>query len=106
MFARLKDYNDPQTLESCPYFWLYTPERDYLYRVFSVHTAGSGGDTYTVRFADAKSRAKWLEKMRESSAIETGVELKQEYRVVTLSTCTGDSSVRQVVQGILVWEGR
>ena len=41
MFAKLKEYKNPETLAVCPYFWISTPAEDCLYRIFSVHTAGT-----------------------------------------------------------------
>ena len=104
--AKLKEYKNPETLAGCPYFWLSTPTQDCLYRIFSVHTAGTQSSTYTVRFPDATSYRKWLEKMSAASEVETGAELNESETVVTLSTCTGDSAIRQVVQGIRIAENQ
>ena len=102
MFANLKQYNDSGALEACPYFWIYTPIEDILYRIFSVHTAAGGSDIYTVRFSDLQSNMEWLWKMQELSVIDTGIDITENGKVVTLSTCTGDQAVRQVVQGVVV----
>lgn len=102
MFAKLKQYNDSDVLEACPYFWIYTPAGDILYRIFSVHTAAGRSDTYTVRFTDFQSNLDWLRKMRELSVIDTGIDITGYSKVVTLSTCTGDQAMRQVVQGVAV----
>ena len=52
MFAALKDLLAPETVRKCPYFWIFTPNGDFLFRIVSVHTAAPGSDTYTVRFKD------------------------------------------------------
>lgn len=106
MFAKLKDYQDSQILKSCPYFWVFTPMCDYLYRIFSVHTAKSGGETYMLRFADQDSYMDWLNTMQSASSVETDVKVSEKLpgKVVTLSTCTENQEVRQVVQGILIGE--
>ena len=52
MFARLKEFSNEATLRQCPYFWILTPDADYLYKICSIHQASSGSDTFTVRFAD------------------------------------------------------
>lgn len=108
MFAKLKDYNDRAVEQSCPYFWIYTPSGDYLYRIFSVHTAASGGDTYIVRFKDYDTYTSWLKEMFEISEIDAGIDLADlqevDGKVVTLSTCTENETLRQVVQGIRVTE--
>ncbi len=102
MFACLKQYNDPEVFASCPYFRISTPEGEYLYRIFSVHTAGTGESTYTIRFADQKAYMNWLKEMEDASEIDSGADVPSETRIVTLSTCTGDTSTRQVVQGYLI----
>ena len=103
MFANLKQYNDSDVLEACPYFWIYTPKGDILFRIFSVHNAAGGSDTYTVRFADFQSNMDWLGKMQEMSVLDTGIDITESrHKVVTLSTCTGDQAVCQVVQGAAV----
>ena len=104
MFARLKEYNDTDVYKACPYFWIYTPDGDHLYKIFSVHTASAKSDTYTVRFKNKETYAAWLVKEKTQSQIETGIELMMEDHVVTLSTCTGDEVNRQVVQGVQVYQ--
>lgn len=104
MFGKLKQYNDVDVLSSCPYFWVSVPAGDYLYRIFSVHTAAAGGDAYIVRFSGYEEYMGWITEMAGASAVETGAEGPQPGdKVVTLSTCTGDTATRQVVQGYLVY---
>ena len=105
MFARLKEFLSAETIQKCPYFWIYTPGGDFLFRVVSAHTAAPGSDTFTVRFKDYKSYAAWIEKMVALSAPSCGAVAVPGDRLVTLSTCTNDSSARMVVQGKRVWAG-
>ena len=104
MFAGLKDFNDAGTYEKCRYFWILTPDADYLYEICSVHPASSGSDTFTVRFTDYDHYKKWQDEMLSLSAVATGVKLEYQDRIVTLSTCTENSSIRMTVQGKLVWK--
>ena len=105
MFARLNEFLATETLQKCPYFWIYTPGGDFLFRIVSAHTAAPGSDTFTVRFKDYKSYAAWIEKMGSLSAPDCGAVAVPGDRLVTLSTCTNDSSVRMVIQGKRVWSG-
>ena len=105
MFARLKEFLSAETVQKCPYFWIYTPDGDFLFRIVSAHTAAPGSDTFTVRFKDYKSYAAWIEKMGSLSAPDCGAVAVPGDRLVTLSTCTNDSSVRMVMQGKRVWSG-
>lgn len=104
MFARLKEFSNEATLRQCPYFWILTPDADYLYKICSIHQASSGSDTFTVRFADYEEYKLWQDKMLSLSAPATGETLEYQDRVVTLSTCTEYSTVRMTVQGKLVWK--
>ena len=104
MFARLKEYDQTDTWADGSYFWIYTEQRDYLYRIFSSHRATVNGNTFTVRFADKESYISWLQKMKDSSNVESDVELKYGDKVVTLSTCTSGSETRQILQGVLVYQ--
>jgi sortase B len=104
MFARLKEFSNEATLRQCPYFWILTPDADYLYKICSIHQASSGSDTFTVRFADYEEYKLWQDKMLSLSVPETGEALEYQDRVVTLSTCTENSYVRMTVHGKLVWK--
>ncbi len=103
MFGTLKRYNDPEVFEECPYFWVYTPYGDNLYRIFSVHVAATGGDTYIIRFGDYEKYADWLTEMSDATEVETGERAEAGDTVVTLSTCNSNESTRQVVQGYVAW---
>ena len=104
MFAKLKEFSDEDTLRQCPYFWILTPDADYLYKICSIHQASSGSNTFTVRFTDYEEYKLWQDKMLSLSAPATGETLEYQDRVVTLSTCTENSAIRMTVQGKLVWK--
>lgn len=103
MFGNLKNYKKPEVYEKSPYFWIITPEEAYKYKIFSIYTANVGGDTYTLIKGPGKETIKYGNDMRTKSNIDTGMyEFKETDKIVTLSTCTGDSATRFVVQGIRV----
>ncbi|MCD8015909.1 MAG: class B sortase [Lachnospiraceae bacterium] len=103
MFAKLKKFRDSEVMALCPYFWIYTPDGDFLYRIFSVHSVGAVGDAYTISFEDYINYAEWFDEMAGESEIDTEITSSDIERVVTLSTCNGNSATRLVVQGVLVW---
>ena len=56
-----------------------------------------------VQFFNLKKTIEYGESMKAKSLINTGdYQFKQTDKIVTLSTCTGDSSTRFVVQGVRV----
>lgn len=100
MFGSLSDITKEGTgYEISPYFWICTPEGSYLYEIFSVHKADAVGDTYTLFSGPCEEFSQYLEKMQSLSEIDTDVEVTQDDKIITLSTCTSNSSVRFVVQG-------
>ena len=103
MFARLKEFQNRETLERGRYFWIQTPGADCLYRIFSVHYADAVSATFTLRFADLEEYELWQNTMLGLSAVPSDEKLSMDDRIVTLSTCTESSAVRMTVQGKLVW---
>ena len=104
MFAKLRNFQDKETWNACRYFWIQTPEADALYEIFSIHTAAADSDTFTLQFADYEELELWRNRMISLSDPQTGVGLKEDDRVVTLSTCTESSQIRMTVQGKLIWK--
>ena len=101
MFGRLKDLKEQATYDSNPYFWIFTPELIYQYRIFSCSVVGAVGDPYRIRFTTDEFQT-FIKTMYEGSMIDShGVETTADDRVVTLSTCTGNDATRFIVQGRL-----
>lgn len=103
MFGTLKQYKLQETIDKSPYFWIITPDEAYKYKIFAVYTANVDGDTYTLIKGPGTETIEYGESMQEKSDIDMGKhEFKQTDKMVTLSTCTGDSATRFVVQGVRV----
>lgn len=103
MFGTLKQYKLQETIDKSPYFWVITPKEAYKYKIFAMYVANVDGDTYTLIKGPGKETIEYGESMKAKSLINTGdYQFKQTDKIVTLSTCTGDSSTRFVVQGVRV----
>lgn len=103
MFGTLKQYKLQETIGKSPYFWIITPDEAYKYKIFAVYTANVDGDTYTLIKGPGTETVEYGESMKSKSDIDMGeYEFKQTDKMVTLSTCTGDSATRFVVQGVRV----
>lgn len=98
MFGKLKKYLEQETYDSEPYFWISTPNGAHLYQIFSVYKTGKTSDTYTFFSGPGVEFDEWIQKMKDESAVTTNVDVSSDDKIVTLSTCTSDSSVRCVVQ--------
>lgn len=104
MFGTLKQYKLQETMDKSEYFWIMTPEEAYKYKIFSVYVASVDGDTYTLIKGPGKETIEYGEKMEQLSMLDLGKhDFIETDKIVTLSTCTGDSSTRFVVQGVRVY---
>jgi len=101
MFGRIKKFVEQETYEKNKYIWIFTPDFIYQYEIFGCSVVGSTGDPYLIRFSKSEFK-EFLEKMVAASDIKTTATVTENDRIITLSTCTGDSSTRRVLQGVLV----
>ena len=99
MFGHLKEIRDEEFLEENPCFWIYTEDGWHKYVIFSYHDAKKTDDTFKIRFDDKEEYKEFLNHIVEISEKNIEVNLSEESKIVSLSTCTSDSSVRFVVHG-------
>lgn len=97
MFGLLKKYKDQSYYEANQFFWIYTPQGDYMYQIFSCHEAEPESETYTNGFGSKESYASYLQTIKDLSLYDTGVAVTSDDKIVSLSTCTKDKGVRFVV---------
>ncbi len=101
MFGNLKRFKEQEVYNSNPYFWIFTEDLIYQYRIFSATEVPTSGDPYKVRFSSTEFGT-FLQKMQASSMVDTHeVQVSADDRIVTLSTCTGNETVRFIVEGKL-----
>lgn len=99
MFGILKQYQNQEKYDKSKYFWIYTPTRIYKYEIFSASVVGTYSDSYQISFADRDDFKEFLDQAKSQSMIKTTAKVSYNDTVVTLSTCTGDSATRFIVQG-------
>ena len=101
MFGKLKNFSDPEVFKKSRYFWIFTPDFIYQYRIFSASVVDKTGLTYQTSFTDDEFD-QFISRAYSNSVVDNqGVTVTKEDRIVTLSTCTGDDSTRFVVMGKL-----
>lgn len=101
MFGKLKNFNDPEVFKKSRYFWIFTPDFIYQYRIFSASVVDKTGLTYQISFTDDEFD-QFISRAYSNSVVDSqDVTVTKEDRIVTLSTCTGDDSTRFVVMGKL-----
>lgn len=99
MFGTLKKYGEQETYDKSPYFWIYTPDKIYKYEIFACGVVGAYSDCYKTTFTGEEDFLNFVNTAKSQSYVETNVEVNYGDTVVTLSTCTGDSETRFIVQG-------
>lgn len=103
MFGSLKKFRDEEVYNKSKYFWIFTEDIIFQYRIFSARVVNKVGQTYQTVFTDDEEFQEFLDTAMEDSEVDnSNVTISTDDKVVTLSTCTGDSATRFVVQGKLV----
>ena len=105
MFGSLSDLTSGQEpkYKDDNWFWIMTPDGNYRYRMFSIHVTGVTSDVYTLFTGTDDKFLEWCQEMADASSVELEEEeFNLHSKIVTLSTCTGDSGTRYVVQGLAI----
>lgn len=97
MFGTLKRYSDKAFYKEHKNIYIYTEKGTHKYQVFSYHVADATGKIYRVSFEDENALEDYLKLAKQSSYLDTGVEVGTSDKTITLSTCTSNESSRFVV---------
>lgn len=106
MFGALSDIREEGTVREHPCFWILTEQGWHRYDIFSYYEADTSEDSFTIQFQDATEYEAFLISIVNKSEEALDVTVGTQDRIVTLSTCTSDSSVRFLVHGVLVRENK
>lgn len=99
MFAGLKSYGEKHWLDGHPYVYVVSDGGVYRYEIFTVYRASLDSPTYGLSFHQPETKANFLAHALEESLYDTGIIPHPDDRILTLSTCTGNSyTERWVVQ--------
>jgi sortase B len=102
MFGTIKKFSDETVFNRSKFFWVYTKDIIFQYRIFSVSVVNNTGLAYQT-FYTLDRFQELIDYAYSNSEVDTsGVEVTTDDKIVTLSTCTGDASTRRVVFGKLV----
>lgn len=104
MFGKLMYFEDPAYLSSHRYFTIYNESGEHKYEIFSAFVTYSASFVYTDHFEFSWDHYDFIEKSVSSSILDMGVDVSENDKIVTLSTCTsrGNRAERFVVQGKLI----
>ena len=88
MFHDLKLYEDQEFYDEQPIGYLLTPQGTYLLEFFSGYVSSVDTNAWQLNFTEEGSFTSWLEDIQGRSAFTSDVKLREEDRVITLSTCS------------------
>ncbi len=88
MFGQLKKYKTEEFYEEHQFFTVYTEEHVYRYQIFAYYDIAETGDVYMIGFEPDEEYREFVNKMRRRSYYDTGLEVTEQDKVITLSTCS------------------
>lgn len=101
MFGLLKQYESPDYFAEHRTLTIVLEDAVYVCPIFSVRYVQADSEDYRLDFEDRDALADYIERAAAESLYPTDVHPEGMTRVLTLSTCTGRSDQRLVVQAIL-----
>jgi len=106
MFATLHNFEDEEFFENNDTFYIYTPGHILTYKVVSAYKYDTRHIMNSFNFDDKNVVREYFDYVMNPMTIpmnvRKGVELKDDDKLVVLSTCMSDSSSRYLVNGVLV----
>lgn len=108
MFGDLSKYKDSAYMQEHRQILIYTPEHIYTYQVFAAITYDNRHIMYSFDFSTEEGMQEFLDSLagvrNMASYLDTSIEVTSADKMITLSTCTGNSSQRLLVGAVLVDE--
>lgn len=108
MFGGLKSYMDESYMKAHSQILIYTPGHILTYQVFAAVTYDNRHILNSFDFKSEEGFQEYLDSLKEvrnmSSYIDSDVEVTTEDKIITLSTCNGNSDQRFLVEAVLVNE--
>lgn len=103
MFGSLKKYKEEGFYEDNQYFTIYTENMAYRYQIFAYRDVSETSDVYSIGYVPGEQFETFVKELIRSSYVDTGVEVKKDDKVITLSTCSTTGN-RFVVHAVRVGE--
>lgn len=107
MFGSLKKYKNQEYFDSHGYINIYTPEKEYNYRVFAAYTFDDRHILYHFDFSDTEVRKEYINEVvsgKYQGIFNQEVAIAENDKIITLSTCTSDGKNRFLIQAVLINE--
>lgn len=88
MFRVLRNYMDENFYKEHRYIQIYTPNKNYTYKIISCYETIKTSEAYTINFNNQDEYSNWLETISKNSQYYTN-EYNNDKSTITLSTCAG-----------------
>ncbi len=113
IFGTLEQYRDPETFKKAPIIKLSTLYKDYTFKIYAVFISNSkksddNGYVFNYIFNEATNErfGKYIEEINKRKLYTTGVDINENDKILTLSTCCYDfEDARLVIVGRLLRDG-
>lgn len=102
MFAGLHSFADPSYYGEHSRIYLETPVGSREYQIFSCHMVEAEDELYQIDFLPGEAYTEFLNRLKALSEYDTGIEVSGEDKVITLSTCKGNGTLRYVLHAKLI----
>ena len=99
----MKKYKTEDFYKDHQFFTIYTSECAYRYQIFAYYDVPETDEVYTVGFAPDETFQKFIDKMKQKSYDDTGVNVTKDDHIMTLSTCS-TTGKRFVVHAVRIGE--
>lgn len=101
MFGNNNLYAEKTYTQEHPFFYIYTPDGCYTYRIFSTMTVPDDSRPYETALASDEEYASYIDDILNLRDYPIGDVPGTDDRIITLSTCSSNRSRRFVIQGKL-----
>lgn len=100
MFGKLKYYKTQKDYYTThQYFQIFTGNEIRRYQIFAYQEVGTDSFVYQEKYTSGRVLAN---KLLANSMVNPGLEINDDDKIITLSTCTSDDDHRFVVSAVLV----
>ena len=110
MFATIHNFENEEFFNKNEKFYIYAPGHIYTYRIVSAYRYDDRHIMNTFNFRDSAVVREYFDYVMNPTMIpqnvREGVELKDDDRLVVLSTCMEDNNYRYLVNGVLIDDQR
>lgn len=103
MFGKLRYYKQKEYYDNHTYFQIFTDKGIYRYQIFAYADVPADSFVYQVPYGTDDSFTSFIQQLKKQSYYDTGIDVTQKDKVVTLSTCS-TTGKRFIVNAVRVDE--